>query len=43
MIAKKNAVNIDVYSVLAYFGFPTGGERGILYPFLIALWIRFSL
>jgi hypothetical protein len=22
----KNAVNIDVYSVLAYFGFPTGGE-----------------
>jgi len=26
-IAKiKNAANIYVYSVLAYFGFPTGGE-----------------
>ncbi|GEM_PF-4766122 len=23
---QKNAVNIDVYSVLAYFDFPTGGE-----------------
>ena len=28
----KNAVNIDVYSVLAYFGFPTGGEWGIRTP-----------
>ena len=24
----KNAVNINVYSVLAYFGLPTCGEKG---------------
>ena len=29
---NKNAVNIDVYSVLAYFSISTSGERGIRTP-----------
>ena len=32
ILAQKNAANIDVYSVLAYFGSPFGGERGIRTP-----------
>ncbi len=33
----KNAVNINVYSVLAYFGLPTCGERGSPVELLIPL------